>query len=478
MRVRTRRLLACASAAAVTATLAVLASPGTPTASASHATDRTHHRAKVKTAKAKTVKVDPRLFGVHDDHATSLHRSGTGAIRLWDSGTQWKDIFPTADSTGSWGTLDSLVTQAHANGTEVTLVLGLTPSYAVQPPTDPTDPTPPPTSAPDPEKYAAYVRAVMERYSPANWQDASGHHYRGIAAYQVWNESNIATFWTGTYGELGDLVKRVHDIRDQVDPGAKVVAPAMVTRLGYQQKGIKKFYKIRVDGKPVWKYVDALSFNLYPLDRYPNPNPTRMGTPEDSMALLSTVKKILGRDHVSASIPIWNTEINYGMRFGANGGKAAARIPAARQVAYVIRTYLLNAARGVKRVDWYAYDMNTRDGRGPLGNTLLTDPSRPDDGVRTAAGRAFTRVQGWMKGTLVGTTTKRPCIRDRHGTYTCTIRYAHGKGRVYWNPYHRAEVRLVASASRKVNEYGVGSRARGGSRLKVDYRPVLVRSAH
>jgi len=443
-------------AATLTAALAVLASPGAPTASAHLPVETSHHRAKVK-----KVKVSPRLFGVHDSYAHSLHRSGTGSIRLWDSVTQWKDIFPTASSGPSWTRLDSLVSQAHANGTEVTLVLGLTPPYAGQYP----------TSMPDLDMYADYVRAVMEHYSPSSWG------YRGIAAYQVWNEANIETFWTGTYAELGQLVKTVHDIRDQVDPGVKVVAPAMVTRLKYQQTGIKAFYKTQVGGRPVWKYVDALSFNLYPLDRYPNPDPTRMGTPEDSMALLSTVKGILAKDRVSKKLPIWNTEINYGLRFGVNGGKPAADIPVGRQVAYVIRTYLLNAARGVKRVDWYSYDMSDRGGIGAIGNTLLTDPDDPASGSLLAAGRAFTRVQSWMKGTLVGTTTKRPCIRDKHGTYTCTIRYANGTGRVYWNPYHRAKVRLVKSATKKIDQYGDRSKARGGSKLRVNYRPVLVRSA-
>jgi hypothetical protein len=320
--------------------------------------------------------------------------------------------------------------------------------------------------------YTSYVRAVMDRYSPANWD------YRGIAAYQVWNESNIQTFWTGTYDQLGRLVKAVHDVRDEVDPGAKVVAPAMVTRLGYQQGGIKKFYATQVDGKPVWQYVDVLSLNLYPLDAYPNPDPTRAGTPEDSMALLSTVRAILAKDSVPASMPIWNTEVNYGLRFGANGGQPAAPIPTSRQVAYVIRTYLLNAAQGIKRVDWYAYDMSDRGDLGPLGNTLLTDPVDRAAGTLLPPGLAFARVQSWMRGTMIGTTTKRPCIKDRHGTYTCLITYDKGVGRVYWNPYQSAKVTLVNSATKKVDQYGVPSSAKGGTKLRVNYKPVLVKSTN
>jgi hypothetical protein len=424
--------------------------------------ERTHHRATVH-----KVKVDPKLFGVHDSFANSLHRSGTGSVRLWDSGTMWKDIFPAADAP-NWSRLDSLVTQAHDNGTEVTLVLGTTPAYAAANPSDPTYAT----SMPDLDMYTSYVRAVMDRYSPANWD------YRGIAAYQVWNESNIQTFWTGTYDQLGRLVKAVHDVRDEVDPGAKVVAPAMVTRLGYQQGGIKKFYATQVDGKPVWQYVDVLSLNLYPLDAYPNPDPTRAGTPEDSMALLSTVRAILAKDSVPASMPIWNTEVNYGLRFGANGGQPAAPIPTSRQVAYVIRTYLLNAAQGIKRVDWYAYDMSDRGDLGPLGNTLLTDPVDRAAGTLLPPGLAFARVQSWMRGTMIGTTTKRPCIKDRHGTYTCLITYDKGVGRVYWNPYQSAKVTLVNSATKKVDQYGVPSSAKGGTKLRVNYKPVLVKSTN
>lgn len=464
-------------AAAVLAAAVAVVSYDAPSASATRAVERSvesaGHRADARAtvaakakAKVKKVKVDPRLFGVHDSFLTSLGRSGTGAIRLWDAGVMWKDLFPTELGPASWTRLDDIVTRAHENGTEVTLVLGLTPSYAGATP----------ESMPDLDLYRSYVQQVMERYRPAVWQDSDGKHYRGIAAYQVWNEANIETFWTGGYDGLGQLVKTVHDVRDAVDPGAKVVAPAMVTRLGYQQKGIKQFYKTKVGGTPVWKYVDAISLNLYPLDAYPNPKPTRAGTPEDSIALLKTVRGILAADGVPASKPIWNTEINYGLTSGTKAGQAAKPIPVSRQIAYVIRTYLLYAAQGVKRVDWYAYDLDQRGATGPIGNTLLTDPANRAAGTLLPPGRAFTRVQGWMKGTLIGTATKAPCLKDRHGTYTCTVKYASGMGRIYWNPFGTARVRLVKSAKKKVDEYGTTSKVKGGTKLKVDYRPVLVKS--
>jgi polysaccharide biosynthesis protein PslG len=445
MRVSVSRLVA----STVVGALAMLAGP---TASANLPVERVQHRATVI-----KVKVDPRLFGVHDASLNSLSRPGTGSIRLWDTGTTWGQLeFPA----GHWRftRLDQIVSAAHANNTSVTLVLGLSPAYAAAEPTD----------APDLTMYQDYLRTIMQRYSATSWG------YRGIAAYQVWNEANITTFWTGTDAQLAELTKAAYDVRNQVDPGAQIIAPAMVTRLKFEQKAIAAFYATKVPstGRPVWRYIDAISLNLYPTDRVATRTGQRPSAPEDSIALLNSTRALLAKAKVPASIPVWNTEVNYGM------GRAATVVPIsdARQVANVMRTYLLNAAQGVKRVNWYAYDMGTLTTGGTLGNTLLTDPTDRAAGTLTPAGVAFTRVQGWMKGTMVGTTTKRPCIADRHGTYTCLITYAHGVGRVYWNPFRSATVQLVRSASRKTNQYGATSRARGGSKLKVNFMPVLVRS--
>jgi hypothetical protein len=432
------------------ALLAVTLGATVPTASATLPVERTQHRSTVY-----KVRVPHSFYGVHDRYLSSLSHASTGSIRLWDSGTTWADIEPTPGGW-NWAPLDQAVEAAHADGTAVSLTLGLSPSWAAANPTDP----------PDLQMYHDYVQAVMQRYSPQSWG------YRGIGAYQVWNESNIKTFWTGTTDQLAAMTKTVHDVRNAVDPGALVVSPAMVTRLPFEQKAAAAFYRTKIGTTPVWKYVDVVSLNLYPTQTVATASGgTRLGTPEDSMALLTTMRSLLAQAKVTSTLPIWDTEINYGM-----GASATTLLPEALQVAYVMRTYILNAAQGVRRVNWYAYDMGTLSGGGTLGNTLMTDPTDRRAGILTPAGVAFTRVQAWLNGTLIGTTSKRPCIADRQGTYTCEVRYAKGVGRIYWNPYRSARVRLVRSATRKTTEYGVSSRIRGGSRLKVGASPVLVKS--
>lgn len=436
--------------------------PRTVVASAPSA-HRAHHRAHVQ-----SVKVRPRLFGVHDANLHSLSHHSTGSIRLWDAGVMWTDLQPDGTAM-DFSRLDQIVTLAHQNGTEVTLVLGLTPKFAAPDPTSPTYATEMPKVA----LYQHYVTAVMKHY-----KNFFGKGKRGIANYQVWNEANISTFWTGTPAQMATLTRTVWKIRNSVDPGAKVIAPAQVTRLGYQQTWTKKFYALRSGGRPVWKYVDAISLNLYPLALYPSGSHTRPGRPEDSMALLAQERGILHKDRVSRKIPIWNTEVNYGLNAGALGGTPSTPIPAALQIAYVFRTYLLNAAASVGRVDWYAYDMGVMPGGGTLGNTLLTDPTDRTTGLLTPAGRAFTRVQSWMAGTLIGTRKHAPCTKDKRGTYTCVVKYHKGMGRIYWNPTKSAKVTLVKSAKTRVDEYGHSTSVKGGKRIKVTYEPVLVRSTH
>jgi hypothetical protein len=137
-----------------------------------------------------------------------------------------------------------------------------------------------------------------------------------------------------------------------------------------------------------------------------------------------------------------------------------------------MRTYLLNAANGVKRVFWYRYNWSTLPTGGNLANTLLTVP---DDFTQvTAAGHAYLRAQQWMHGTLLGTRAKPPCQHNKHGTYTCVVKDSSGKRYIYWNPFHRAKVRLPKGVHHLQGVLGATSSVKPRSTLKVTYKPVLV----
>ena len=185
------------------------------------------------------------------------------------------------------------------------MVVAMTPSFYA-----PKTPTDPPGNV---SHYRDFVSALMHRYRSFNGK-------RGISSYQVWNEANIGTFWTGTKRQLAVLSKTMRDVRNRVDPKATVVSPAMVTRLPYQLKWLKTYYGMKLNGTPVWKFYDTLGFSLYPLPTHKG----RPAGPEDSMRLFGQVKSRLRKDHVPGSKPIWNTEINYGLQTGSLGGTHAA----------------------------------------------------------------------------------------------------------------------------------------------------------
>ncbi len=410
--------------------------------------------ASAASAPPTRIHVSDRFFGIHDGSGLAYGRVGFGSIRLWDAQVTWSDI-ETSPGVYDWKRLDTLVRSAQEHQTQVTLVLAMTPAFYAPARSLPPD---------DLGHYRDYVQAVMTRYR-------SFEGRRGIIDYQVWNEGNVKTFWTGTPHQLADLTRIVDDVRDQVDPEATVVAPSFAVRLESQRRWFSRYSSETVAGRPVWRSYDVNALSLYPMATYGD----RTGGPEDAVAMLGDVRHRLARAHVPASVPLWATEINYGLPSGAPPGHlAAAPISQDRQAANVVRTYLLAAAAGISRVYWYRYDWNelpAASGGGTLGNTLLSDPA--DHAVVTPAGQALTTVERWLQGRLVGTDGRRPCARDARGTYSCIVRYHGGTRTILWNPVHK--VRVQVSGRVTSDERGRPRATTRTSTLKVGYRPVLVR---
>ncbi len=406
----------------------------------------------VAPAEATDVRVTHALFGVHDRTGASYAGVHEGSIRLWGAGVEWNEV-ETAKGHYDWTKLDAYVAEAQAHHAQVTMVVAGTPSFYAA------DPAKPPRSI---VAYKRFVHALMHRYR-------SFHGHRGIAAYQVWNEGNISLFWSGTPAQLAQLTRAMWQVRNQVDRGAKVIAPPMVARVPSQRAKMTRYDEQRVNGRPVWRYFDAAALSLYPLPVIGH----RTGVPEDAMTILRQVRARMRGVGMPAHKPIWATEINYGLLTGGGPITHAAPISALRQQANVARTYLLGAANRLARIFWYRYDMGIlRRGGGTTGNTLLADPT--DLTVVAPAGKAYALVQSWMRGRLIGAKGARPCARDAHGTYLCVVKHGSTTRRIYWNPFKRAKVRLAASARRAQSITGAEHRVKGGARITVNYVPVMV----
>ena len=277
-------------------------------------------------AAAATPRIPGSFFGMHDGDAVSFPAAPVGAVRLWDSGVSWREI-ETAPGRFDFTRVDAQVNAARAHGASVLLVLGQTPRF----------------HSTKPGKRGSYGLGAASMPTETSWKNyvfAVVKHFKGRGVdYQVWNEANVAGYWQGTPKQMATLTRLASTVVNRNDASAKVVSPAMATRLSSQRLWLRTFYAQKTGGKKVSAYVDVVSLNLYPLASQ---------KPEASMTLLAATRTMLRAAGVRK--PIWITEINSGLL----GGGTAKTVAADTQAAYVGRTFLLNAASDVKRVYWYS----------------------------------------------------------------------------------------------------------------------------
>jgi hypothetical protein len=380
------------------------------------------------------------FFGLHDGDLRSWPSTSFGSLRLWDSGVSWRQL-ETAPDRFDFGPLDAAVGQARSRGVRVTLVLGQTPSFHVAagagPPIGREYYGDGATRPPDLGAWRTYVRAVATRYAGR------------IEALQVWNEPNVAGFWSGSQAQMARLTywARVEVRRAVRMTGHRIslIAPSFVARSNTAL--MDAYWRQRVRGRRVSDLVDAAALSLYP--------PRDLG-PEASIRLLRQVRRAV-LDYRHVDLPLWTTEINYGIAPGGADGRPP-RLTREEQAAYVLRTYLLHAAAGVRRVFWYSWDQ--RD----VASVRLSHT----DGSPTPAGRAVARVASWLRrAPLLG------CTRGSAGVFRCRFGTGPVRTTVVWRPAGTAQI-PVRGGSRVTDQHGRTRWLGDARRLTVDYRPVLV----
>lgn len=291
-----------------------------------------------------------------------------GYIRLWDMAVAWRDVNP-APGVFTWDVLDQRIAQVEAAGAKVLYVAGLTPLWAAANPDD-GDPRwgAGSASAPaDPNTFAVYISAVMQRYGGR------------IAAVEVWNEANLKTFWTGTPDQMADLTQLAYNAVKAASGGTQVFAASTTTRLPHS---VKTFFG---------PYAAALKARTYPIDGWTiHTYPAANAGPVERYDAITAWRKMLsdstGKDASALGKTVWDTEINYGLA-GPGTGIPHQDFDGATGATYLARTYIDSIRQGIAATFWYLW---TAGDYGLLGVQMHAGT--------TQVNSAYNRVRDWTAG--------------------------------------------------------------------------------
>ena len=344
-----------------------------------------------------------------------------GTLRLWDTGTSWTSLEPQ-QGVWNWEPLDIWVAAAEQHGVQdILLTLGQTPPWASTNPDDvnyigagaPAPPT-------DNQYWRDYVTAVAQRYKSR------------IRYYEIWNEPNDPTYYTGSVAELAELTAEAYTILKSVDPGNTVLSPAPYVP-GYLDQLLQA---------GMAENVDMIAYHFYETP------------PEAAAQAIANVDLVMAEHGVSA-MPLWATE-------GASGDTTTA--PESLAAAYLVRKYLVHLAFGSIRFDWYAWGKAT---------TFCVGTEENDPRTLTEAGRAFGILLAWLRGaSLTGASI------DSFGTWQIDLTMPGGsRGLIVWNPNATMQF-TIPDGLHVVTQHDIFGNVTPvvGSTVSVSYSPILLRT--
>jgi len=168
--------------------------------------------------------------------------------------------------------------------------------------------------------FLEYVRRTVGRYKDR------------VYAWEMWNEPDIARFWTGTMDELYELARRTADTVREVCPEARLLGPAMTSPLGvHSAEGIEGLHQsgalARVDHPTMHTYIS------HPRAYYNE---------------FYRVRNAAAKHGHPGSV--WVTELG-----DPDGGVYPWRASSGLLAEHVMKAYTIATSVGVEKLVWYCY---------------------------------------------------------------------------------------------------------------------------
>jgi hypothetical protein len=264
-------------------------------------------------------------------------------------------------------------------------------------------------------------------------------HSKGrIKYYELWNEPNLASFWTGSIEQLVQMSHDASVIIRRIDPNAKIVSPSMIPT--WAPNWLQAYLTELPKGD-----LDVISFHAYAAG-----TSLTSAKPETMVPVIALIRSEMNATGYGG-YPLWDTETGWGTNDVLSNSSSSSV-----QRAMVARYLILQAQAGVARAYWYAY-------ADPQWGTLSSPASGPKAGAQ-----AMGQVMSW----LIGATFDGPC-RSSEGLWSCDISRPGGyQARILWSdngsssvatPSGFGHVRLLDGTSQEL-----------GGRVAIGAEPVLI----
>ncbi len=196
-------------------------------------------------------------------HLEMMRRSGISLLRTDASWSAAEPTPPAANGgahTYVWGGLDAMVEAMARHGLRWYPVAAYSTAWSGSEPgnlfSDPADP----------DDYAAFVAALAARYgrSGSFWRAHPQLPYLPTLSYEIWNEPNLAQFWSRQQDapeHYADLYLTARAALHRVDPEADAVVGGLID--SEAEQFITRMYDHRPDARG---NVDAVGFHPYQQD--------------------------------------------------------------------------------------------------------------------------------------------------------------------------------------------------------------------
>lgn len=357
-------------------------------------------------------KVKTEFWGMHTSASTlePWPSVSFATQRLWDSypGISWADI-NTADGVYDWTNLDAhLAVSASHSITELIYTFGYVPTWVTGSQTDnPTD-----------AAWSAFVTAVVNRYSAT------------IKYFQIWNEPNSTTFWTGTAAQMAHLASIAAPIIRGA--GCKVLGPCPQ---GANAHTWMQDFLAAGGGA----YIDIVAFNSYTYN-----------APETLVTNYSNLSTVLANNSQTGK-EVWDTEHSWGSNSDPFGASDTLKR------AYLARLIALSVTLGISRSIWYSYDNATY---GTLADKT-TDTLLPP-------GVAYNTLYTWINGKYLDT----PVVGG--DVYTINVADSTGySGKLVWNVTGNSSYTVPTGIYRYIDLDGTATATTPGTSVTIGIEPKL-----